>query len=1647
LCYSKKINVFYRLFLYFIDYIKIIIILALYNFNYPPDMKSKLLKFGLLFLAAIVVSVVTFSVFSDSEKVKSNFLKNVPQTNDNLVDEKKQVVSTKNYIVENQNTDFNKNVVSKVEVLSEKNTQSLERKNQLSEIEVLRAKHQEMLDKQLFKKTFLMSKSERKAEGLPPNKYLEQDYAMTANPALGRPNGENLSAIRMQLENARNEALANRTPGDGADNSWVERGPNNVGGRTKALIFDPTDATNKTVIAGGISGGLWKNTDITAATTWTRMSLPENLNVVTLAVDPINSSTWYAGTGESYTGDVNGNGVWKTTDAGNSWYQVFGGGTVTTTPQVVYNLNIITPSNAGVIRGYVTSIASFGDPITTSFTAPIVLANDGTAPTDDGCSALVGTYTNKIVLIRRGTCSFESKVLQAEIKGAVGVIIMNNVAGGGVLGMASSSLGVTIPSVMVSKEDGDLLVANLTNLTGTFQPTLPGEFTGNEVSNLQMINDIAIKNNSGVSEIYAAVGDGFGGGAYINASNYGLYKSINGGTTWTKLSLPLTISGNETCPMDIEIANGGKIWVSSTHSTTFNDGGGRIFSSNDNGATFTLRHTVVGNGGGARTEIEASNTTPDKIYVLAQLDQADAANPAIEVQLLLTTNGFTTAPTVLILPGTAPAGETRLTTYGFTGAQAFYDLFIESDPTNDANVYVGGINIHKSTNSGTAWTQISGWSTGNGVHSDQHAMTFRPGTPNTAIFGNDGGVYYCASLSASTTTSASIVEKNTGFNVTQFVGVAVLPGGIAGNTGDFFVAGAQDNGSNNFPQTPSLTTGAAAGVTGSLEIQGGDGGIPLFSQDTEEYMVTNYVYNDNVNYRTINNATVRPLHVTVPSTPAADLNRGLFYPAFALDSANDIVYSDFSDSTNRVYYLRRYINIKSGTVTRVDLTNALLTSYPTAITPGKVTATTLFVGTANGRMLKLINANTVTAANSTSTVPATSGWSDITGSGFVGSISDISFGANDSQIFVTMSNYGVTSIWYTLNGGTNWYSLEGNLPDLPVRAILQNPLATNELMVGTELGVWYTIGFNPTTSSNQALTWYHSFNGMSNVKVTDLDLQPNSPTAPTGYSVYAATYGRGVFSSQLWSCGATTTIWNGSAWSAGVPTSKTAVVFAGNYTSTGSLDGCSVTVNTGVTVTIAAGHTLRVGDNITVNGTGSFIFNNDSALIQLTKHASNIGNIIVRRNSTAMIVNDYTAWSSPVVNQNLLAFSPNTAVTRFYQYLFTGTATTTAYQSVVPSTNSFTPAKGYMIRVPSTWSPTAPTIYNGQFTGVPNNGSLTYSVGQGYNLLGNPYPSPIDAPSLIRMNGKLGALYYWSHKVAASGGVYPSNNYASYSLLGGVASASGSVIPNDKIQVGQGFFVNAIGAFNVKFENELRVDAITSTQFFKSTDENPVKENKVESHRVWLNLNGKTTGFNQILVGYSAIATNNVDDKVDALMLDTSKTFLYNLIDNKEYVIQGKALPFTNNDVVKLGLKVVEAGDLEINIQQLDGLFTNQDVYIKDNYTNLIHNLKEGSYNFNAQVGVFNDRFELIYKKPTTEEVIVANVVDVLVKNNDLTIQAFNSNISSIEVYDVLGKLIYTKSGINNKQFTTNQISVSNQALIVKIQLENGEVIVKKIIM
>lgn len=215
----------------------------------------------------------------------------------------------------------------------------------------------------------------------------------------------------------------------------------------------------------------------------------------------------------------------------------------------------------------------------------------------------------------------------------------------------------------------------------------------------------------------------------------------------------------------------------------------------------------------------------------------------------------------------------------------------------------------------------------------------------------------------------------------------------------------------------------------------------------------------------------------------------------ALDSNNDILFSDYtvpaSSTISTVYGIRRYTNLKTGTVEKTTITNPLITSSPTALTVSKYStaSTTLLAGFKNGKVLISSNANATSVT-----------WTDITGPNFLGSVSDVEFGQSENDIFVTFHNYNVVSVWYSANAGVTWQNKEGNLSDMPVKCILQNPLKLNEVIVGTELGVWYTNTFDTALP-----VWQQSFNGMSNVKVTDLDLRNDN-------AVYAATYGRGVFS-------------------------------------------------------------------------------------------------------------------------------------------------------------------------------------------------------------------------------------------------------------------------------------------------------------------------------------------------------------------------------------------------------------------------------------------------------------------------------------------------------------------------------------------------------
>jgi hypothetical protein len=174
----------------------------------------------------------------------------------------------------------------------------------------------------------------------------------------------------------------------------------------------------------------------------------------------------------------------------------------------------------------------------------------------------------------------------------------------------------------------------------------------------------------------------------------------------------------------------------------------------------------------------------------------------------------------------------------FTRGQAFYDLVVELDPANDNTVYIGGIDMLKSTNSGAAFTQITTWSgywTSGGcsgtvppvVHADQHALVFNPFTSNAALSGNDGGLYYSTTMNNATPSWSSIEN---GYQTSQFYHLATHP-----TDNDYVLGGTQDNGSW------SLTT---SGVGTGSYASGGDGAYSHIHQTSPTYQTTQYVYNN-----------------------------------------------------------------------------------------------------------------------------------------------------------------------------------------------------------------------------------------------------------------------------------------------------------------------------------------------------------------------------------------------------------------------------------------------------------------------------------------------------------------------------------------------------------------------------------------------------------------------------------------------------------------------------------------------------------------------------------------------------------------------------------------------------------------------------------
>jgi hypothetical protein len=696
----------------------------------------------------------------------------------------------------------------------------------------------------------------------------------------------------------------------------------------------------------------------------------------------------------------------------------------------------------------------------------------------------------------------------------------------------------------------------------------------------------------------------------------------------------------------------------------------------------------------------------------------------------------------------------------FTRGQAWYDLILAVDPNQPQTVFAGGIDLFRSTDGGTTWVQISKWSDNNQlaqlavstVHADQHAFTFYPGSSDKALVGNDGGVYFSSAMSPQPPVFS---ERNNGYNVTQFYSVALHPGSNVQQ----FLGGTQDNGTPRFTQHH---------LNATTDVVGGDGAYCFIDETDGQLQVASYVYN------TYLQSVDQGITFNWNDALIQDYTTGDFINPAAYDGKGNRLFS--SRTTSTIYRIAA-VGSANRTVSSVTVTGMSAMASHLSVSPfSPPGTTTLYIGTKNGALLRVPNAQTGTSLAAT----------NLGASGLPtnGSISCIAFGASENDLVVTYFNYGLTSVWRTTNGGTSWTAIEGNLPDMPARWALRHPDDPSQVILATELGIWTTLN-----AAASPVVWTPSINGLENVRVDMLQMRASDRL------VAAATFGRGIFTSSVFAekstwVGAVSTLasnplnWQPEA----VPSPQTDVVVPANALRSLEIDtrmeGGVWHVEAGARIEVLPGAAL---DLTSLTNEGSFLL-----------HANALGYGQLRTptytGQGSFETQKYWATSGyhPVAFPNAQPVGSlgnvGSDAGPGIQNVFTWNAAQSLWTAVPDGTAESVPGTGYIAYTGASGVQTT-TPFTVSLAGVPTGSvplALAYHDGlqtnatsfsgqgagarSGWNFLGNSLPCDLDFLAFTRSNV---AQAFYVFDPTLGGGI---GGYRAHSP-GGVGASASSLVP------------------------------------------------------------------------------------------------------------------------------------------------------------------------------------------------------------------------------------------------------------------------------
>ena len=559
----------------------------------------------------------------------------------------------------------------------------------------------------------------------------------------------------------------------------------------------------------------------------------------------------------------------------------------------------------------------------------------------------------------------------------------------------------------------------------------------------------------------------------------GIYETTNGGANWTQRT-----NGNFSGSVILQDPNTATTWWAARWVTgaVGDPHNGGLLKSIDNGTTWVQQVGVV-------TGLPALSSAWGRAWLTAR-DGSGTTH-------LYLANGISSGSVYRSLDG--GANWTQLAgANGFCAGQCFYDMPIYVDPGSSDILYTGGAGnsgasppwqFMRSDNA-TAVTptfadKVRSGDSSTALHADVHAITSVPGAPAELWTGNDGGVW------RSIDRGNNWIDVNNNLTLTQFSGCDLHPW----DRGVVY-AGSQDNGTEGRPGTDNWK-----------HLDFGDGGFALMDQGDENNLVHTYFNQSNnligVGFTTGGFATTMGFYNGSFAPPNGNngitgSDRVLFYAPLHLDRGqSDTLYY----GTHRLWRAPAFF-VNGGLGGEFSAVNSgqdlagpsgAVSAIETFANPGGGNADLIYTGSSNGRVYRTTNATTAAT------------WTEVDIAGSALFVSDIVVDPSNALI-VYQSRSGFAgaaglNVRKSIDGGASWGAAATGIPDIPVNALVIDPFRPNWVWAGTDAGVYLT--------QDGGTSWAAYSTGLPNSAV--FDMKANFET----WALVACTHGRGAFRLDL----------------------------------------------------------------------------------------------------------------------------------------------------------------------------------------------------------------------------------------------------------------------------------------------------------------------------------------------------------------------------------------------------------------------------------------------------------------------------------------------------------------------------------------------------